>query len=203
MVRERIKEIGYIDEKKGLNFSNCDIILCMTHKTAPEKKDESNTIKDEEIVSKEITTVFGYATDETPEFMPQSQLLASKIAEKLTEYRKSKGSLRPDGKVVVTMEYKSEDKTYIPVRVHSVVVTTQHDSEKSCEDIKNTVIENVIKPVIPKELSDNNTQYIVNPSGSFVVSTVETETGLSGKKLNVDTYGGWAALGSNQTKNKL
>lgn len=197
LVRERIKEIGYNDEKKGLNYSTCDIIISLSQQSTEISNAIFKNKKEDEIGAGDQGMMFGYATDETPELMPYTHLLASKLSEKLAEVRKNKvlNFLRPDGKTLVCMEYKTEDKSIIPVRVHSIIVSAQHDPDISMEELKASIMENVIKPVIPKELLDSSTQYFINPSGSFVTGGPEMDTGLSGKKLIVDTYGGWGSHG--------
>lgn len=159
--------------------------------------------REEELCSSDTTICYGYATDETPELHPQSHLLANRLTDKLTEVRKAKvlPYLRPDGKITVTMEYKTnvtDDKSVAPLRVHSIFVSTQHDSDVTFEELKAGIIEQVIKPVVPKELVDSNTQYLVNPKGTFINGGPEMDTGVTGKKIAVDTYGGWGSNGGNK-----
>ena len=141
--------------------------------------------------------MFGYATDETEEFFPFSHLMALRLSEKLTEVRKKKilPWLRPDGKTKVTVEYKKEGGRVIPVRILNILVSAQHDPEISNEEIREKIITNVINPVIPKEMIDSNIKIYVNPSGKFVIGCPESDTGLTGRKIIVDTYGGWGAHG--------
>lgn len=141
--------------------------------------------------------MFGYATDETEELFPFSHLLALRLSEKLAEVRKN-GTLkylRPDGKTQVTVEYKKEGDHIIPLRVHNVLVSTQHDENVTNEEIKKAVIDHVVNPIIPKKYIDENTQFFINPSGLFVIGGPEADTGLTGRKIIVDTYGGWGAHG--------
>jgi S-adenosylmethionine synthetase len=137
--------------------------------------------------------MFGYACDETPELMPMPISLAHKLTRKLTEVRKN-GTLdylRPDGKSQVTVEYE-DDK---PIRVETVVISTQHGPEINHETLEADIMENVIKPVIPAELLDSNTKYLINPTGRFVVGGPQGDAGLTGRKIIVDTYGGYARHG--------
>ena len=141
--------------------------------------------------------MFGYATDETKELFPFSHLMALRMSSRLTEVRKSKliPWLRPDGKTQVTVEYKKEGCNIIPIRVHNVLVSTQHDPDTPIEEIRTEIIKNVIKQVIPDNMLDENTNYIINPSGLFVIGGPDADAGLTGRKIIVDTYGGWAAHG--------
>ena len=137
--------------------------------------------------------MFGYACDETPELMPMPISLAHKLTKKLADVRKEGilKYLRPDGKSQVTVEYE-EDK---PVRVDTVVISTQHSEDVDLETIKKDIIEHVIKPVIPSDLIDDNTKFFINPTGRFVVGGPQGDAGLTGRKIIVDTYGGFARHG--------
>lgn len=141
--------------------------------------------------------MFGYATDETPELMPLSLILAHKLAARLAEVRRNGDLpwLRPDCKTQVTVEYKVEGGATIPVRVHTVVLSTQHSESVTLSEMKEMLLEKVIKCVIPKLYLDDNTIYHIQPSGKFIIGGPQGDAGLTGRKIIVDTYGGWGAHG--------
>ncbi|KAG2588452.1 hypothetical protein PVAP13_5NG344500 [Panicum virgatum] len=141
--------------------------------------------------------MFGYATDETPELMPLSHVLATKLGARLTEVRKNGTCawLRPDGKTQVTVEYLNEGGAMVPVRVHTVLISTQHDETVTNDEIAADLKEHVIKPVIPEKYLDEKTIFHLNPSGRFVIGGPHGDAGLTGRKIIIDTYGGWGAHG--------
>jgi S-adenosylmethionine synthetase len=141
--------------------------------------------------------MFGYATDETPEFMPLTHVLATKIGYKLTEVRKNGTCswLRPDGKTQVTVEYKNDHGAMVPQRVHTILISTQHNEDVTNEKIHQDLIEHVIKPVVPEKYLDDKTIFHLNPSGRFVIGGPHGDAGLTGRKIIIDTYGGWGAHG--------
>jgi S-adenosylmethionine synthetase len=141
--------------------------------------------------------MFGYATDETPELMPLTIMLAHKLNQKMTELRKSGvlGWLRPDSKTQVTVEYKNEKGAMIPVRVHTIVISTQHSEEIDNDAIRKALKDQVIKAVIPANLLDDKTVYHLQPSGRFIIGGPQGDAGVTGRKIIVDTYGGWGAHG--------
>ncbi len=141
--------------------------------------------------------MFGYATDETEEGMPLTHLLATKIGYKLTEVRKNGTCpwVRPDGKTQVTVDYENNAGRLTPLRVHTIVISTQHDETVTNEKIRADLMEHVIKPVVPAALMDDKTIYHLNPSGRFVIGGPHGDAGLTGRKIIVDTYGGWGAHG--------
>lgn len=141
--------------------------------------------------------MFGYATDETPELMPMSIILAHKLNQKMTELRKSgvMGWLRPDSKTQVTIEYRNDNGAMVPLRVHTIVISTQHAPEIENEAMKKALREQIINAVIPAELLDQNTVYHLQPSGRFVIGGPQGDAGVTGRKIIVDTYGGWGAHG--------
>lgn len=197
-VRNAIKEIGYDNAAYGFDCNTCAVITSIDEQSADIAMGVNNALDGRE--ENRLDTgagdqgmMFGYACDETPELMPLPISLAHKLAKKLTECRKS-GEIPyilPDGKSQVTVEYE-DDK---PVRVDTVVISTQHKASATLLQIKSDVIEKVIKPTIPAELMDNNTKIYVNPTGRFVIGGPQGDSGLTGRKIIVDTYGGYARHG--------
>ena len=197
IVRNRIKEIGYDDEKKGLNYKTCDIIQKITIQSKDISQAVHENKKEEDIGAGDQGIMFGYATNETKELFPFSHLLACRLSSKLAEVRKN-GTLkylRPDGKTQVTVEYKEENGKTIPLRVQVILISTQHDPEITNEQIREDIRKYVIDPVVPKEMIDDRTKFYINPSGKFVIGGPEADAGLTGRKICVDTYGGWGSHG--------
>jgi S-adenosylmethionine synthetase len=188
LVRETVREIGYDDALKGFDCNTCGVISTI-NRQSPDIAQGVDTGG-----AGDQGMMFGYATNETPELMPTPISLAHRLAEKLTEVRKN-GKLpylRPDGKSQVTVEY---DANYRPVRVDAVVISTQHAEEVSNEQLRKEILEQVIKAVIPAELLDAKTKYHINPTGRFVIGGPMGDTGLTGRKIIVDTYGGMGRHG--------
>ncbi|KAF4655745.1 hypothetical protein FOL46_008133 [Perkinsus olseni] len=200
VVRDTCKEIGYDDEAKGLDYRTMEV-LNKLEEQSPEIGQSVHglgTKAPEEIGAGDQGHMFGYASNETPELMPLSHSLATKLGHQLTVCRKN-GTvkwLRPDGKTQVTVEYKKGTSgEMIPVRVHTILISTQHSPEVSQEQIESDVMEYIIKPIVPKQYLDEDTIYHINPSKAFTIGGPHGDAGLTGRKIIIDTYGGWGAHG--------
>ena len=201
IVRETVREIGYDRAKYGFDCDSC-AVLSSVHEQSPDIAlgvDKSLEAKNGEIEDKYDTgagdqgLMFGYACDETPELMPLPVSLAHKLAIQLTSVRKNHtlDYLRPDGKTQVTIEYNDD----VPVRVDTVVISTQHSDTVTLEQIREDLIKHVITPIIPENLIDGATKIYINPTGRFVVGGPAGDSGLTGRKIIVDTYGGYSRHG--------
>ena len=204
IVRNTISEIGYDDIQYGFEAKTCCILTCINgqsndiaigvDKAFELKKADNISNKIESIGAGDQGMMFGFATNETKEFMPYPIVLAHKLAQQLTKVRKDKilPYLRPDGKTQVTIEYDEEQK---PIRIEAVVLSTQHDSVVTQKQIHTDIKKYVFDPILPIEMVDENTKYFINPTGRFVVGGPNGDSGLTGRKIIVDTYGGYARHG--------
>ena len=204
VVRETIREIGYDRAKYGFDCDTCGVITALDEQSTDIAMgvDKALEAKENKMSDEDIDAIgagdqgmmFGYATNETEELMPYPIALAHKLALKLTEVRKNGtlSYLRPDGKTQVTVEYDEEGK---PVRLDAVVLSTQHDADVTQEQIHADIKKFVFDPVLPKEMVDENTKFFINPTGRFVIGGPNGDSGLTGRKIIVDTYGGYARHG--------
>lgn len=205
IVRDTIREIGYTNAEYGFDANTCSVITAIDEQSPDIAMGVDQALEDRDSTSGSEKTssvlgagdqgmMFGYATDETPEYMPYPIVMAHKLAKRLTEVRKNGvlPYLRPDGKTQVTVEYDPAGK---PLRVDTVVVSTQHDPEVTQERLHADIKEQVIGPIIPEEMIDDETKIYINPTGRFVIGGPHGDSGLTGRKIIVDTYGGYARHG--------
>lgn len=203
LVRDTIREIGYDRAKFGFDADTCGVLTAIGEQSADIALgvDQALEAREGKMTDAEIEAIgagdqglmFGFACNETPELMPLPISMAHQLARRLTEVRKNGtlSYLRPDGKTQVTVEYDGDK----PVRIDTIVISTQHAPETTLEQIKNDLMEQVIKPVVPTELLDAETKYFINPTGRFVIGGPQGDAGLTGRKIIVDTYGGYARHG--------
>lgn len=192
LVRDTVEEIGYTDNTMGFNAYSCGVLVAI-HKQSPDIAMGVDSGGDKDQGAGDQGLMFGYAMDETPELMPTPIMFAHKLAKLLTEKRKNATLpfLRPDGKSQVTVKYEND----VPVGVEAIVVSSQHAPDVDTKHVYEGIMEEVIKPAIPQELISNKTKVYINPTGRFVIGGPNGDTGLTGRKIIIDTYGGWARHG--------
>lgn len=199
IVRATCRDIGFTSADVGLDADKCKVVVHIEEQSPDigQGVHGMGTKTLEELGAGDQGIMFGYASDETPELMPLTHVLSTKIGYQLTKVRREGVCpwVRPDGKTQVTVEYKKENGAMIPIRVHTILISTQHSEDVTNDQIRKDLMEHVIKPVVPEKYLDDNTIFHLNPSERFVIGGPHGDAGLTGRKIIIDTYGGWGAHG--------